>query len=129
MYIKILRLLLLIVSAVAINAFIVTGEYEVMASGNCDTVGIGYVYRYNNTFLTTDSWNDYPGHPSSDVNACVAEGQGKAITACGNACAASGAVARGAHGVAYCVASWGVYWDQDYAGGAQQQYDCGDVYY
>ena len=59
-----------------------------------------------------------------DYAPCLIASQDLAINVAGRSCFG---VSYGTYGVAYSHVLWDVFWNEEYQGTVDQQYDCGDV--
>lgn len=90
------------------------------AIGQCDSTSHAIAYLYNGGTQVGENFGNLNG-TTFTYEDCLSLAQGLAISVSGSACGSYGP------GEAYAQVEWHVWWDGQYQGQVNQQYDCGDV--
>jgi len=91
---------------------------------HCRSDAVAYSYYYSDGSQDSVASDLIDTYDYPDYGSCLAAGQRLAITVAGRSCVG---VTRGERGVAYSHVVWDVFWNEEYQGTVDQQYDCGDV--
>ena len=121
------RLLRFAAFALTFAWFAVRFVPSVEATGTChyEYLDQGYYYAGGGTFFGLAGGQQTL--PTADYAACLARAQDIVILSAGGVCYYDGGIDGGQYGVGYITANWDVWWNDEYQGHVQQQYDCGDV--
>ena len=87
--------------------------------GACRSPAYAAAFLYSGGFIT-DAAGTLTG-TYGDYSTCLQGAQISAIFVAAQACGSYGS------GQAYAQVTWEVYWNEDYQGQVNQQYDCGDI--
>ncbi len=91
---------------------------------HCRSDAVAYSYYYSNGSQDAVASDLIDTYAYPDYGACLSAGQNLAINVAGRSCVG---VRRGEYGIVYSHVVWDVFWNEEYQGTVDQQYDCGDV--